>query len=163
MTIELSEQAITSWDDHIRHYYEYATEGYHLRLKHRSELAALVKRGLESVHDAPVALQIAKTLTVEEKKTLLSNLLHWCSSGKYASKSRELILEMPHDWLIENIEIAAEPTLSQNDFLDWVNILGLFADIDLNLACRLAQRMKDHSDPELQEWGEEFLKDYSET
>jgi hypothetical protein len=53
--------------------------------------------------------------------------------------------------------MAAEPTLVQNDFLDWVNILDVYAKIDINLARRLATRMTSHSDPEVMEWGEEFL------
>jgi hypothetical protein len=163
MSNELSEQAVSSWNEYTRLWYEYSTAGYNLCLTHRSELAALVKRGLHSAHDAPIAFKVAETLTAEEKRTLLPDLLGWCSSAKYGSTPRDLILDMPHDWLIETIEMAAEPALSQNDFLDWVNILSLFADIDLNLAHRLAQRMLVHSDSELREWGEEFLNKHSET
>ena len=163
MSNELSEQAISSWDEYTRLWREHLTAGYNLRLKHRSELAALVKRGLHSAHDAFLAFREAETLTAEEKKTLLPSLLGWCSSAKYGSTPRDLILEMPHDWLIENIEIAAEPTLAQNEFLDWVNILSLFAKIELSLARRLAQRMLAHSDSELRERGEDFLNEYRET
>lgn len=138
---------------------EYVKAAYQLRLEHRSELVALVKRGLHSAKDAAVAFPVAETIAADEKKEIVPDLLRWCASEKYASMARGLILSISHDWLVENIEIAAEPTLSENDFLDWVNILKLFSEIDTGLARRLAQRMVVHSDSEIREWGEEYLSE----
>jgi hypothetical protein len=158
MNSDISQQTIASWNEVVRLWQEYLTASYNLTLKHRSELPALLTRTLGSPSDGHLAFEMAKILTPEEKKTLLPALISLCSSGRYAGKAKEMILDMPHDWLMENIEIAAEPTLEQNDFLDWVNILSLYAVIDLNLGRRLAQRMIAHTDSEIQEWGEEFLK-----
>ena len=163
MSNDISEPALSSWNECIRLEFEYYTARYHLHLKHRSELLALVKQGLESARDAHLAFQMAKALTEEEKLTLLPILLGWCSSMKYSKEARDLILHMPREYLLENIEVAVEPTLAQNDFLDWVNILSLFADLDLAVAHRQANKMLAHSDSELREWGEEFLSEHRES
>jgi hypothetical protein len=159
MSNDISEQALASWNEVVRHWHEYATARYNFTQKHRSELLALVKLALGSPSDGHLAFDMAVILAPEEKKTLLPDLLGLCSSGRYAGKARKMIFDMPHDWLIENIEIAAEPALAHNDFLDWVNILSLFTDIDLSVGRRLAQRMMAHSDSELREWGQKFLNE----
>src|SRR4029450_3374938 len=125
-------QALASWNEVVRHWEEYGMAQYNLTQTYRSELPALIKRALCSPRDGHLAFDMANILTLEEKKPLLLDLLSLCSSGRYAGRAKKMILDMPHEGRIENIEIAAEPTLAQNDFSDWVNILSVFADIDLN-------------------------------
>jgi hypothetical protein len=156
MSDDISQEAISSWNEVVRLWKEHLLARYNLYHNHRTELLALVSRALYSP-DAAVAFDIASTLTPEEKRTLLPKLLNLCSSG-HAGNAKEMILEMPHDWLVENIEAASEPTLALNDFLDWVNILEVYDRIDQRLGRRLAERMIAHSDPDLKEWGAEFLE-----
>jgi hypothetical protein len=159
MSDEISQEAILSWDDAVRVWKEYLLARYNLHHSHRAELLALVKRALRSGPDHPsVAFEMIGTLTPEEKKACLPELLGLCSSGRYAGHAKDLILEMPRDWLTENIEAASESTLALNDFLDWVNLLEVLDRVDSGLGRRLAERMLAHSDPDLREWGAEFLQ-----
>jgi uncharacterized protein (DUF433 family) len=79
--------------------------------------------------------------------------------GRYALQAKTFICALPHEWLLEHIEAAAEPTLRQNDFLDWANILDVFSRVDSNLGTRLALRAAQHSDYDIRAWGEDYLQD----
>ncbi|MFT5195341.1 MAG: hypothetical protein ACI9EW_003754 [Cellvibrionaceae bacterium] len=137
-----------------------------LILNHSQELQILITQAFQSKADEDpylihFALDLLKSLSLTNKEVFLAQLLGLCSNGKYAGRAREAILSFPNDWLIENIEREAEGTLIHDDFLDWVNVLSVFAQIDLNLGRRLAKRMANHSDSELAVWGKEFIEDHA--
>ena len=161
VTDRISVQAATAWEEVIQHWYDYMGALSTLRQTYRPELAALVNRALTRPEDAAIAFEVAKTLKSEEQQSLLPNLLALCSSGRYAHKAREMILAMPREWLLESIEAAAEETLRNNDFLDWVNILAVFDEIHPALAMRLARRAARHTDQDIRHWGGEFLSEHS--
>jgi hypothetical protein len=162
MTEEISEQALSAWDEIVRLWHAYVNARYDLHRNHRPELAALVYRALDSPEDGALAFEVAEGLTIEEKQSLLPTLLALCSSGRYAHKAGEMIYRLPREWLLENIEAAAEQTLKHNDYLDWANILALFGRIEPNLARRLARRASHHADPEIKECGEEYLAEHGD-
>ena len=136
----------------------YVSERMRLHATVRAEIPALVEAALEDSHDAALAFELLPGLTLEERQGLLPHLLGLCSSGRYAGRAKAAILELPHDWLRDNIEASAERLLAESDYLDWVNILEVVSQIDPAVRKRLAERAAAHSDPEIRELGEEHLR-----
>jgi hypothetical protein len=154
----------------IRRVWREATEAYDvftsLRAKlysdNRSQLVEMVNEALihpQNRSDQYLAFEIAETLTECERLKLLTALLSYCSCGRLAGQAKSLILALPRHPVLEVIEGAAEPVLAENDFLDWCNILDVFNSLDKELARRFATRMAAHDDPNIREWGSDFLKE----
>ncbi len=74
---------------------------------------------------------------------------------------RDIILSLPRDWLLANIEESIEGQLQYFDSFDYWQIAGFCADIDKNLTLRLARRAAGHSDVEIKETGEDYIEKLS--
>jgi hypothetical protein len=141
----------------VRAHDQYFALRMELHAKYRSELLSVVVQGLNEPGGALAAFELIAGLDEEEKKSLLPHLLGFCSTG-YAGKAKAAILSLPKAWLLQHLEASAEEVLAQNDYLDWVNLLSLFGEVDDQLAQRLARRAAAHPDVEIQQEGEEYLK-----
>lgn len=136
----------------------YISERMRLHATFRAEIPALVEAALEDPHDATLAFELLPGLTVEERKALLRHFVDLCSSGRYAGRAKAAILELPRDWLRDNIEAAAERLLAGSDDQDWANLLDVVSQIDPAVERRIAERAARHSDAEIRELGEEHLR-----
>ena len=99
-------------------------------------------------------------MKVEQLQELFDTLLAHAAykMSAMASTARELILKLPHEWLLENIEARADKLLSANDLLDYQGLFVLYKEIDIELAKRLAERALANPDPEIKEAGEDFCE-----
>jgi len=74
-----------------------------------------------------LALEKASSLSVEEKKVLLPELMALASySHGLTGRAWELILSLPHDWLVSNIEEYANPQLEVGGYEEYSAFLGLY-------------------------------------
>lgn len=125
--------------------------------RHRGEIVPLIRHALDAHRGVKIAIDLLPLLTEAEQKALLPTMLALCSSGRAAHIAKSFILELPRDWLLGIIEAEAEPVLAHDDFLDWCNILDVFRTLDRDLGRRFAERMTRHIDPEIAEWGTNYL------
>lgn len=124
----------------------------------REHIVDLVSRALDGYDECFTALGIAYILTLEEKKKLFNKLLLIAShENKYLVKAREVILSLPKDWLLSNIEKHAEPILQNAAYDEYRRFLELYINIDHELTIRLAHRASLHSDEDISEAGKDFL------
>lgn len=133
-----------------------------LYLENRPQLVEMVNEALlhpKNRSDQNLGFKVAATLTECERLKLLTAFLSYCSCGRLAGVAKGLILGLPHHPVLEVIEGAAEPVLAENDFLDWCNILDVFNSLDKELARRFAMRMSAYDDPDIREWGSDYLKE----
>jgi len=72
--------------------------------------------------------------------------------------ARELILTLPHEWLLANIEEQAEKLLTNNDDEDYRGLFLLYRQLDPRLARKLAERAMASPNPEIKEIGEYFME-----
>jgi hypothetical protein len=118
----------------------------------------LVRAALYHPDKRVAALRVIENMSVEEKQQLFYELLEVaCYSHGLTHFARELILSLPHDWLVENIEQYAEPILRREDYEEYRGILAIYSEIDKDLTRKLAERAIKHDDLDIREAGEDFL------
>ena len=70
---------------------------------------------------------------------------------------RDLILSLPRDWVINDIEREAEPLLQKGDYDEHRRFLELYELLDADMTQRLARRAAANPDPDIREAGEDHL------
>ncbi|HXA18345.1 MAG TPA: hypothetical protein VN380_15230 [Thermoanaerobaculia bacterium] len=158
MCAEHSEAAIEAFRRVKVAFDTYVSERMRLHATVRAELPALVEAAMEDSHDAALAFELLPGLTAEERQGLLRHFVELCASGRYAGRAKAAILDLPNDWLRDNVETAAQRLLAGSDYLDWANLLEVVSRIDPAVERRIAERAAGHSDSEIRELGEEHLR-----
>lgn len=153
----LSNEAKARWDQVSSSHRDYVVGIHELLQAHRDEVVGLIEQGFRHPMDASIAVGILPTLTLPERQALLPLMLSLCHPNGYPHIARPFILELPREWVIANVETAAEPILAGDDYLDWCNLLGLYEELDSSLARRFAVQMTKHPDAEIRADGASFL------
>lgn len=114
--------------------------------------------------DIATALYVAPHMATNELLLLFNELVYISTSPGFAAAARNIILSLPKEWVVSNIEKATEPILQQeateNEFR---RILELYSQLDYQLAYKLAQKAINHPDEDIKEAGEDFLDILSST
>lgn len=120
---------------------------------------SLVKKAFRQ-GDIATALYVARYIEADELKQLFGELVRLSTAPGYAGTVRDIILSLPREWVLSNIEKTVEPLLqhdaTENEFR---RILELYRELDSHLVYNLAQRAIKHIDNDIQEAGEDFLDD----
>jgi hypothetical protein len=144
------------WRDLVEKDMAYAVAGRAF-LAGAKNRAAVVRDALRG-RDRHTALGVVKSLTDEEEKGLFETLVFLASWGHGSiGYVRDLILSMPRDWVLDNIEREAEPLLREGTYDEYRRFLELYELLDAGMTQRLALRAAAHSDPDIREAGEEYL------
>jgi len=107
------------------------------------------------------ALRFFSYLTPLEQQQLFPDLVFMASWGHGSvGFARELILSMPRDWVLNNVEREAELHLREGTYDEYRRFLELYELVDAGMTQRLARRAAAHSDPDVREAGEDFLLKY---
>lgn len=108
--------------------------------------------------DIATALYVAPHLTSQELQQLFSELIRLSTAPGYAGTIRRIILALPQEWVLANIEQAVESILQQEATEnEYRRILELYLELDHQLTYKLAQQAVKHSDEDIREAGEDFL------
>jgi hypothetical protein len=128
------------------------------RLTTSPSAVALIRAGLARPSERSAALDAAALLPTDKKRDLFGDVLALASfvHGGIGA-ARAIILSLPHDWLLANIEQYAEPLLAYEDDEEYRRLLELYSLIDRDLTLKLARRAAEHADPDIKEAGEDFL------
>ena len=125
----------------------------------RSKFVDLTRAALQHPNQRITALNIAKLLTIEERQSLFPDLLAMaCFGHGLTGAAYELVLSLPHEWLINNIEEAAEPLLKHDDYEQYRGLFQIYIELDLKLARSLAERTAKHSDIDIREASDDFFR-----
>jgi len=119
---------------------------------------ALIQQGLKAGGmERATALQIIPHLDSEERKRLFSDIVKLASSAHGSiGVVRNLILGLPRDFVLANLEREAEPFLREEDDDYYRRFLELFWLLDRGMTRRLAERAAAHSDLDIREAGDDF-------
>jgi hypothetical protein len=147
------------WQNYFRAWNNFYSAKHDL-VVHAESLVEVVRQGLRHPQHRSAALEIAYIMKPEQLQHLFDVLLAHTAyrMSATADTASELILKLPHEWLLENIEVQAEPLLSANDVLDYQGLFVLYRQIDIGLAKRLTERALANSDPEIREAGADFAE-----
>jgi len=156
-----SNQTITDedealWKRYVETYNNYLSAGNEFNAKVSNKVAVL-KNALRS-GDSKLAIKVAELLEAEDLKQLFEELLGAASySHGGTGTAQKLILSLPREWLLTNIEVYAEPFISSGDYEVYWALLTLYSKLDRDLTQRLAQRAVNQENIDIREAGEAFL------
>lgn len=127
-------------------------------LSPKDTYVGIIRRALHG-HDRLTALYILNRLPQEDIRELFEDLV-WLVSFSHGSiqRVRDAILSLPHAWVVEHVERAAEPLLTTGTYDEYRRFLELYILLDRELTIRLARRAAAHADPDVKEAGEEYLE-----
>jgi len=109
--------------------------------------------------DRVTALKVIPYLPLIERMGLYGDLVFLASSAHGAIGAvRHLILSLPRDYLLETIELEAEPYLQNGTYDEYRRFLELYELLDRDLTLKLAHRAAAHADADIREAGEDYLE-----
>jgi hypothetical protein len=128
-------------------------------LYHSIDRIAVLKKALQNPSERGTALRLLEYLDVEERQILFNDLVDLASvSHSDIALVRQVILSLPKDWLLANIEASAEPLLENGTYEEYRRLLELYIDVDRYVGRRLVNRALEHEDPDIREVGEDMQK-----
>jgi hypothetical protein len=158
---QLTENDITLW-----HRFCKAEEDF---LEARSELLSrstdiklVIKQALQKGLRRDSALELLLDLDFQEKVPFFDHLVKLASvDHSDVELVWKVILSLPKDFLLANIEKSAETVLSnatQDAYVEYRCLLALYYKIDDQLTYRLAQRALQSEDEDVREAGETYME-----
>jgi hypothetical protein len=139
-----------------------ATEAYSSSsrafLEEATDRVGLLRRSLGgNVVNVILALASLPYVPLSDRLELFDLIIEKCTVQKYASLAKRLVLSLPRDWVIANIENATKPLLGQFDHIDYLLLLDLYASLDKHLAIKLAHAAAAHPNIEVRDVGEQYI------
>jgi hypothetical protein len=132
-------------------------------LYHCIDKMTVLKKALQNPSERGTALRLLEYLDVEERQMLFNDLVDLASvAHSDIALVRQVILSLPKDWLLANIEASTEPLLENGTYEEYRRLLELYIDIDLSVGQRLVKRALEHEDPDIREVGEDMQKYFQE-
>jgi hypothetical protein len=104
-------------------------------------------------------LNLALALASDEGDSLICCLLGLACQAQQIGNvrlGRDLLADLPRDWLIPRIEKLAQSTLSLDDPWEYRRLIEVYRSIDATLRQRLTEAGLKSSNPELREAAEDF-------
>ena len=124
-----------------------------------ASLVELFRAGLHDPVTRPYTLELVSFLKDEDRTELFADVLALASFSSGATKAaRALILGLPREWVLANIEETAEPFLRDGTYDEYRSILELYLELNQSLTYKLARRAAEHTDPDINEAGQDFLE-----
>ena len=157
-----SEDDLALWQEYLE------AEQERLRLRRElftncSSLVELVRAGLHAPTQRISALGIARFLEEDERKELFPDLLALASYFHGGmGYARDLVLSLPKEWLLANIEEAAEPLFGYG-YEEYRGLAEVYIQLDRDLAYKLAHRAAADSDEDIKEAGQDLLERLNNT
>jgi hypothetical protein len=105
-----------------------------------------------------ITLEIAKTMRGEELKPFFGKLLELATHiNANFGLAQELLLRIPNDWLVENIEEYANLILANGNHEEFQMLLGIYREISEELELKLLQWGAAHNDFDIQDLAKSIL------
>lgn len=108
--------------------------------------------------DRITAIHVASYLRQDELAELFRELVFLASvSHGLAGAIRKLLMSLPREFVLREIEEVAEPLLREGDYDVYRRLLELYSELDAGLVRRLATRAAQNPDEDIREAGLDFL------
>ena len=119
------------------------------------------RRRMDSFHKNLWAnLDLAPSLDDVVANSLIAYLLELscqCQNIRNITLGRMALWALPGQWLLERIELVAEPLIRLNDDWEYRRLLEVYWRLDKSLVKKLALQGLDNPNPEIREAGQECL------
>lgn len=123
----------------------------------------LVRAALDRPSERSLAIDVARCLSEDDRKKLLPDLLqlscyaHGLYAHSLADEATELLMSLPREWLIENIESHAEHILRDATYEEYRMLIRIYDRLSPAIAERLAERALQSEDDDIKEAGDDYL------
>ncbi len=155
---EISSRCVDCWQELIHAYSEIE------RL--RAELIGccgqkgifdLATQALSEQSQWKIALELRLYLDVKQQQILFPRLLEIaCSRHLLTRQFADAVCAYPLDWLLKNIELAAEPFLTSEEAY-W-QLFAIYARLERGLASRLLAKASSSPDPDVRSFAAEHTR-----
>jgi hypothetical protein len=153
----------TSWEHYIRRYREpdvpwQASADSFLRVA--KDPIEVIRRGMHSNDGVEVlaSLDLTSRIDAAERIKLFPEIFGKCLSQKFGLGARAILLSLPPEWLLENLETACINRLSIPDDEDFIMMLGILRNFDMPMAIRVATHALKSEDPEIRALAEGVVR-----
>jgi aminoglycoside phosphotransferase family enzyme len=123
---------LTLWQELVNqaHAYQQANQAFFQNCQDR---LAIIKKALHHPTQRKVALDFCCYLTLEERQSLLDDLVELASVGHSdIEQVRQIILSLPQNWLLNNIENSANQVLEKATDEEYRRLLELYVKIHIS-------------------------------
>lgn len=160
MSQQLSRNDIAIWHRVVETHKAFALASREF-LSEGVDRVGLIRHALRS-EDKMTAIYLLAHLETSELAQLFNDLVFQASFSHGAIQLvRKTILSLPRDWVMANIEEAAEPLLQGGTYDEYRRLLELYVELDHDLALKLARRALAQADENIREAGEDFMRKLS--
>lgn len=152
----LVSQDLTLWQELVdqAHAYQQANQAFFQNCQDR---LAIIKKALHHPTQRKTALDFCGYLTLEERQSLLDDLVELASVGHSdIEQVRQIILSLPQDWLLNNIENSANQVLEKATDEEYRRLLELYVKIHISITRKLIKQALNSDDPDIHEVGQDF-------
>ena len=119
----------------------------------------LLKKALRGKEQA-TAIVLLGRLSLSELQQLFDELIILASfSHSRIQAIRDAIRSLPRQWVLDHIEVSMETLLVNGTYAEYRRFLELYVLIDRSAAKVLALRAIAHPDSDINEAGEDFLRE----
>ncbi len=119
---------------------------------------SLIQKAFGVPEDRALAIELVSLYPNEDRIVFFRQLISMASYvNGFTEECRDLILDLPRDWVMGNIEFEIEKILIDGGYEEYRCLLELCYKLDKNLMTMLARRALDSSDEDIKEAGEDFL------
>lgn len=128
------------------------------------ELVSLLRSRLGRLPQRGYAIKRMLDLPEQSRRELINDVLGYTVfQNGWTHEARDVVLSVSREWLIDSFDVLAGPILNPKTMDDFAiadigGLLSFWEDIDPQMTKTVARRLTTHSNAELRELGEEFLK-----
>lgn len=118
----------------------------------------LVRSALNRPSERSLAIDVTRHLSEDDQKKLFPDLLALsCYAHGLSDEAADILMSMPRDWVIHNIETHEEAILRNATYEEYRMLIRIYDRICPTLAKRLAERAAQSDDEDIREAGEDYL------
>jgi len=145
-----------SWNNLKREFHGYMQSRWNF-VKNPSSVE-VIKNAFSSPEERALALDLVAAYPESDRVIFFGQLISLASYvNGFTESSHNLILGLPHDWVMRNIEAAIDELLADGGYEEYRCLLELCCKLDRELMRKFAQRALNSPDEDIREAGTDFL------
>ncbi|WP_155634124.1 hypothetical protein [Burkholderia territorii] len=152
----MEEQDINSWVELKRAFCDYVRlRGDFLKKKSAIDF---IRNALSVPEERGVAISLVASYPAMERIVFFSQLVSLASYvNGFTEESRELILKLPREWVMERIEDEVSGILVSADYEEYRCLLELCCELSRDLMIKFAKQALASEDEDIKEAGADYL------
>ncbi|MCA7977679.1 hypothetical protein LGM57_15240 [Burkholderia cepacia] len=124
----------------------------------KTSAVSFIQRAFSVPEERAMAIDLVLSYPESERVDFFKQLISMSSYvNGFTEECRNLILELPRDWVMKNIEAEVDGVLVNGGYEEYRCLLELCCELDRGLMIKFAKRALDSSDEDIKDAGADFL------